>query len=69
MDHQFIWENAYPKVAPEPSMYCPSVLITPFGPAPYLIMLTEPWGKSDVYSRPLKHGQYTEYETNDDTNS
>jgi len=31
-----------PNVAPEPNMYCPNVLITPFGPAPYLIMLTEP---------------------------
>ena len=31
-----------PKVAPDPSMYCPSVLITPFGPAPYLMILTEP---------------------------
>lgn len=31
-----------PKVAPEPAMYCPNVLITPFGPAPYRMMLTEP---------------------------
>ena len=34
--------HSYPKVAPDPSIYCPSVLITPFGPAPYLIMLTDP---------------------------
>jgi len=32
----------YPKVAPEPSMYCPSVLIGPFGPPPYLIMVNPP---------------------------
>lgn len=25
---------AYPKVAPEPSMYCPRVLMMPLGPAP-----------------------------------
>lgn len=31
-----------PKVAPEPIIYCPSVRPTPFGPAPYLMMLTEP---------------------------
>lgn len=33
---------AYPKVAPEPSMYCPKVLIAPFGPPPYLMTLTPP---------------------------
>ena len=33
---------AYPNVAPDPSMYCPSVLMMPFGPAPYLKMLTVP---------------------------
>ena len=32
----------YPNVAPEPSMYCPNVLIGPFGPAPYLIILKPP---------------------------
>ena len=32
----------YPKVAPDPIIYCPSVRPIPFGPAPYLIMLTEP---------------------------
>jgi len=37
-----IWLATDPNVAPEPSMYCPSDLITPFGPAPYLIMLTLP---------------------------
>lgn len=31
-----------PKVAPDPSMYCPRERITPFGPAPYLMMLTDP---------------------------
>jgi hypothetical protein len=35
-------DQTYPKVAPEPSMYCPSVLMMPFGPAPYLKMLTVP---------------------------
>ncbi len=34
--------TAYPNVAPEPSIYWPSVLITPLGPAPYLMMFTEP---------------------------
>lgn len=34
--------GAYPNVAPEPSMYCPSVRMMPFGPAPYLKMLTVP---------------------------
>jgi hypothetical protein len=34
--------SVHPKVAPDPSIYCPSVLITPFGPAPYLMMLTDP---------------------------
>lgn len=33
---------AYPNVAPEPSMYWPSVRMMPFGPAPYLKMLTVP---------------------------
>lgn len=33
---------SYPNVAPEPSMYWPSVLIGPFGPAPYLMMLNPP---------------------------
>lgn len=32
----------YPNVAPEPSMYCPSVLMGPFGPPPYLIMVNPP---------------------------
>lgn len=31
-----------PKVAPDPSMYWPRVLMMPFGPAPYLKMLTVP---------------------------
>lgn len=31
-----------PKVAPEPAMYCPSVLMMPLGPAPYRKMLTVP---------------------------
>lgn len=39
-------DQPYPNVAPEPSMYCPSVLMMPFGPAPYLKMLTVP--KLDV---------------------
>ena len=37
-------ELLYPKVAPEPSMYCPRVLIGPLGPAPYLMMLKPPSG-------------------------
>jgi len=35
-------EQTYPNVAPEPSIYWPRVLMTPFGPAPYLMMLTDP---------------------------
>jgi len=38
----FPQKHAYPNVAPDPTMYCPNVRITPFGPAPYLMMLTEP---------------------------
>ena len=34
--------EAYPKVAPDPSMYCPKLRMTPFGPAPYLMILTDP---------------------------
>ena len=33
---------SYPNVAPDPSMYWPSVRIIPLGPAPYLKMLTVP---------------------------
>lgn len=36
-----------PNVAPDPAMYCPRDLITPFGPAPYRIMLTLPVSQSD----------------------
>lgn len=32
----------HPNVAPDPSMYCPRVRITPLGPAPYLMMFTLP---------------------------
>ena len=31
-----------PNVAPDPAIYCPSVRMTPFCPAPYLIMFTVP---------------------------
>jgi hypothetical protein len=31
-----------PNVAPDPAMYWPSVLMIPFGPAPYRKMLTVP---------------------------
>jgi hypothetical protein len=33
---------AYPKVAADPAMYCPSVLIIPLGPGPNLIMFVAP---------------------------
>jgi hypothetical protein len=46
----FSEDLTYPKVAPDPSIYCPSVLITPFGPAPYLMMLTEPGRKLEGLS-------------------
>jgi len=32
----------YPNVAADPSMYCPRVLIGPFGPPPYLMILKPP---------------------------
>ncbi len=35
-------KGSYPKVAPEPIMYWPSVRITPFGPAPNLMILVVP---------------------------
>lgn len=35
-------ETTYPNVSPEPSMYCPKVLIGPLGPAPYLMILKPP---------------------------
>ena len=31
-----------PKVAPDPAIYCPRVLMMPFVPAPYLKMFTVP---------------------------
>lgn len=31
-----------PKVAPDMAMYCPSVLMMPLGPAPYLKMVVVP---------------------------
>lgn len=34
--------GAYPKVAPEPNMYLPSVRMTPLGPAPYWKIVTVP---------------------------
>lgn len=33
---------AYPKVAPDPSMYWPKVLMTPLCPAPYRMILNPP---------------------------
>ena len=38
------FRSPYPKVAPEPSMNWPRVLMIPLGPAPYLAMLTVPGG-------------------------
>lgn len=34
--------SAYPKVAADPSMYCPNVRIMPCGPGPYLMMFVAP---------------------------
>lgn len=34
--------ETHPKVAPDPSINCPSVRMIPLGPAPYLAMLTVP---------------------------
>jgi hypothetical protein len=38
----------YPKVAPDPSIYLPSVRITPFGPAPYWKIVTVPGDRSSI---------------------
>lgn len=40
--HVFRRHLPYPKVAEEPSIYCPSVRIMPFGPGPYLIIFVAP---------------------------
>lgn len=40
--------SAYPKVAAEPSMYCPNVRSIPFGPGPKRTMLVKP--------KPVRHG-------------
>jgi hypothetical protein len=60
----------YPNVAPDPSMYWPSVLIIPFGPAPYLKMLTVPERHVRHVLTPLKselicRKRRTEYEADD----
>ena len=33
---------AHPNVAPDPAMYCPSILMAPCGPAPNLTMFVAP---------------------------
>lgn len=63
--------EAYPNVAPDAPMNWPSVLIIPFGPAPYLNMLTVPVEKSILGSGStgrIDHA-HTVDEANDDTNS
>ena len=59
--------RTYPNVAAEPAMYCPSVLITPLGPAPYLKMFVAP-SMVSVESRGRGVGFCcTKYEANDDS--
>lgn len=41
-DYRQAFHTAYPKVAAEPSMYWPSVLIMPLGPGPKRMMLVAP---------------------------
>lgn len=57
----------YPKVTPDPSMYCPSVLVIPFGPAPNLIILKPPVRSLSVRNscKSLKRGR-TKYEPHDE---
>jgi hypothetical protein len=50
-------------------MYCPNVRITPFGPAPYLMILTEPSVVLEGLFAAVNYGRHTKYKTNDDTHS
>lgn len=47
--------SAYPNVAPDPSIYCPSVLIGPLGPAPYLMILNPPSSPFSFVLPPFFH--------------
>lgn len=71
--------SPYPNVAPDAPIYCPSVLMMPLGPAPYLKMLTVPgrksvlrcdsrWGVGARGSSRLLRIRTVD-EANDDTNS
>lgn len=64
--------QAYPKVAAEPNMYCPNVLMTPLGPAPNLMILKPPgflflaMSSADLG---ILADMQTENKTHDQTNS
>lgn len=51
--------KAYPNVAAEPSMYCPNVLRSPFGPGPYLMMFVAP--KMNPMIRPTAMKTYCQF--------
>lgn len=63
-------QGTNPKVAPDMAMYCPSVLMIPLGPGPYLKMVVVP---ACALIRRLagqeSGGRYTEDEADDHTDS
>lgn len=62
----------YPNVAPDAPMNWPKVLIMPFGPAPYLKMLTVPAKKEHMIRNTLQslhRVALTVDEADDDSNS
>jgi hypothetical protein len=58
---------AYPKVAADPIMYCPSVRSIPFGPGPKRTMLVKPRLVRGVLREP-RWKRRTKDEANDQTN-
>ena len=61
--------RTYPNVAPDPSMYCPRVLVTPLGPAPYLMMLKPPiLFQHCGYRCGILQASRTKYEAHDQAN-
>lgn len=60
--------ESYPNVAADPSIYCPKVLIGPFGPAPNLMILKPPAGQLHIDLRDKVEG-HTEKKPHNKTNS
>lgn len=74
MPIQVITSYTHPNVAPEPAMYCPSVRIMPFVPAPYRKMLTVPTREEVMLVKSVgsvkgngSREARTEYEADNDT--